>query len=96
MQLLAKLVAILFYISTVLNVLVFFGTVVELLKHYVGFFAYILGIFAAPLFSPAILALPWFSAWVDSSDVNTNLSILWASWFVLLILRVTFSKFARI
>ena len=96
MQLLAKLVTILFYISTALNSLVYLGTVVALLKQYVSFLAYILWILVVPLLSPAFIALPWFSAWVDNTAVNTNLILLWASWYILLGIRLVLSKWAPI
>ncbi len=87
-----KLVLAATLISGLLNGIVFLGTVIALLKQYVGVLAYVLWIPAAPILSPGALILPWFSAWVDGSSLNERILWTWASFYICLVLRVIFWK----
>ena len=65
--------------------LMFAGTVVQFLHNYVGFFAYILWIFAVPLLIPAIIVFPWFDAWVMRDSVDPIILYLWIAsvlWYI--------------
>ena len=77
-----KIMQVFFFTFSVLVALIFIGTVIELLKHWVGFLAYFLWLLAAPLLSPAMFILPWFDAWVTGSEVNQRLFWIWAVWMV--------------
>ena len=94
MKAIGKLILIATIISGVLNGLVFLGTVVDLLKQYIGFLGYILWVIAAPVLSPVALGLPWFVAWVDGTSVNERIVWLWASFWICLALRLIFWKWA--
>src|SRR5438876_628460 len=94
MKAISKLIFAATLISGILNGIVFLGCVVVLLKHYVGVLAYLLWIPAAPIFSPAFIVLPWFSAWVDGTDVNERIFWLWASFYICVALRLIFWKWA--
>lgn len=93
-----KFVAALLLTATVLsgiaNGLIFLGTVVELLRQWVGGFGYVLWVFVAPILSPASLILPWFVAWVEDEPVREAVFWLWASFYVCLLLGAVFSKWA--
>lgn len=93
-----KLVGALILIATILsgisNGLIFLSTVVELLRQWVGSFGYVLWIFVAPIFSPAAIILPWFVAWVEDGPVREGVVWLWASFYVCLLLRALFWKWA--
>ena len=82
------------YILGLLNVIIFVGAVVELLKGSVGFLAYILWVIVAPIMSPAILALPWFDAWVSDRPVNDIVFVLWLSFVICVVLRIVTWKYA--
>lgn len=79
------LLRVAFYILTLLTGIIYLGAVVDLLRGYVGFLAYVLWIFVAPVLSPALLGLPWFDAWVSDSAVNERVFWIWAAWMVFLI-----------
>lgn len=94
MKIFGKALFVLTVILGLLNAIIFIGSVVKLLEHWVGFAAYFLWTFAAPLLSPAIIALPWFDAWVASEPINERLLAIWGAFIVCLILRVIFWKWA--
>ena len=94
MKAIGKLIMVAALISGVLNGIIYLGTVVELLRHYVGILAYFLWIPAAPILSPGALVLPWFSAWVDGSSVNERTFWIWVSFYICVALRAIFWKWA--
>ena len=81
-------------ISVLLNGLIFLGTVIALLKQWVGPLAYILWVVAAPLLSPAALGLPWFVSWVDGESVSERVVWIWLSFYVCMGLRALSWKWA--
>lgn len=78
----------------VLNSLILLGGVVELLQQYIGYLSYFISILVVTFFSPALIVLPWFDAWVSNSPVNDNVLFLWSAFIVCLILRVILWKWA--
>ena len=93
-----KALSLIVNVATILlaihNGVLYLGTVVELLKQHVGFFAYLLWIPTAPFLSPCLFFLPWFVAWVDASEVNTLIFWLWASWLICIALRAILGRLA--
>src|SRR5262245_49404744 len=89
-----KIIMAAMWISGLLNGIEFLGSVIALLKPHVGVFAYVLWIPGAVILSPCALFLPWFSAWVDGSSVNERILWLWASFYICLVLRMIFWKWA--
>lgn len=89
-----KLIFAVMLISGLLNGIVFIGTVVALLKQFVGPLAYVAWVLAAPVLSPAALGLPWFVSWVDGEPVNERVVWIWLSFYVCLALRALFWKWA--
>ena len=79
-------------LSGLANGLIFLGTVVALLKQWIGGFSYILSVFVAPILSPAALGLPWFVAWVDNEPVSERVVWIWASFYICMLLRAVFWK----
>lgn len=77
---LRKIAHIAFLVLTAVNGLLCFGMLIDLLHRYVGDLGYLLWIAAAPLLSPALLALPWFSAWVYDTAVSDEIILLWGLW----------------
>ena len=75
-----KIIQIAFIVLTAVNGLLYFGTLIDLLHRYVGDLGYLLWIAAAPLLSPAMLALPWFSAWVHDTAVSNEIILLGGLW----------------
>jgi hypothetical protein len=87
-----KLIMTATLISALLNLVIFVGTVVELLYNWVGSFGYILWIVAAPIMSPAMAVLPWFVAGVDGDPVSNGVLTIWLSFYVCLLLNFIFNK----
>ena len=75
------------------NTLLFIGTVIALLKSWIGGFAYVAWVFLLPLFSPAFLFFPWFDAWVENNN-NPNDVILfsWGAFLACMALNFAFLK----
>lgn len=94
MNVIGKLIMVATLFSGLLNSLLFLGAVVALLKQHVGVLAYMLGVPVAILLSPGVLILPWFAAWVDGSSVKVLDFWIWASFFICLVLRAVFWKWA--
>lgn len=94
MHAIAKAVLVATILAGILNSFIFLGSVVALLKGYVGPLAYVLWMFAAPLLSPAAIGLPWFVAWVYGTEVNDRVFWIWASFFILMGLRALLWKWA--
>lgn len=94
MQAIGKLIFIATIITGLLNGIIFLGTVIELLDIWIGSLAYVLWFFVAPIFSPAMIVLPWFDAWVNGGQVNENILIIWISFYVCLLLRFITWKWA--
>ena len=58
------------------------------LKGKIGILAYLLTIPATVVASPAVLALPWFEAWMTGEPVKTTTIVAWGSILGLLPLRI--------
>jgi len=79
-----------FFVLAALNALVFVGTVIELFTGWVGVLGYVVGVIVSPVLSPAIIALPWFDAWVVDGPVNQNILYLWRGFMVAVLFRLIF------
>lgn len=94
MKLFGTILQVITIILVLLNGIIFLGGVIDLLQQYLGFFAYFLCWFVAPILSPAILFLPWFDAWVVGGSVNDGVLLLWGVGIVCIILRLITWKWA--
>jgi len=90
MKAIAFLVAAATMILTLLNAIIFVGTTIDLLQQYVGILAYILWLFALPILSPTVIALPWFEAWVSGSQVSPTIFWIWLLWLICMVARIPF------
>jgi hypothetical protein len=94
MRVFAKQIYYVTMIFALLNLLVFGGTVVDLLESWVGGLAYILWVIAVPLMSPALIVLPWFEAWESGGAVNDNVFMIWVIWVACILLSAVTQKWA--
>ena len=81
-------------ISSVINGIMFVGLLVKFLQQYIGLFAYIAWAPVLPFVSPAAIAWPWIESWVYHEAVRDNNIYIWASWYICILLRIIFAKWA--
>jgi hypothetical protein len=79
-----KIVHVVLFVLTIVNGLLYLGTVIDLLQPYAGELAYVLWIPVAPFISPAMLGLPWFNAWVNDTAVSSGILLMWILWIAAL------------
>ena len=71
------------------------GTTIDLLKKWVGLFAYLFGVLVAPIFAPTLIAFPWFEGWVSGQGPNHNAIIIWIAWLSVIALNVVVNMVNR-
>jgi len=74
-----------------LNAIILLGTVIDMLKEWIGVAAYLVGIFVAVILSPVIIVLPWFESWVSGEPVNANGLMLWGAMVACIVLNLALS-----
>jgi hypothetical protein len=79
-------------ILLLLNGIIFLGSIIDLIKIWIGPASYLVVWFIAPIFSPAFLFLPWFDAWVMGEPVNEVVLYLWLAFIVCVFLNLLLSK----
>ena len=71
-------------VLTVLNTIVYIGSVIAMLKAWIGCFAYLAWVVVAPLCVPAIIILPWFDAWTADGHVSERVFWAWVLWLAVM------------
>ena len=67
------------WLASIIVLVLFIGAVIQLLKGWVGWLAYIIWPLGTILGSPLLVIYPWFSAWVDKESVHTADLWIWGT-----------------